>query len=183
MSNAKERHYWSQLRASLTAGQWLAQYPAKDPRGGQLSWTELFRKFNKHCKGFHDVSEIASQTYGLALLLSTHALNEDDDYRSPRDLSIELGKECILPPERGEEATEGYEKLKSLQSANSDVRPRAMELRRWLIFSRVFILPSHTTRTHSEDHRIVSPISPKYQTSPRSSSSSRIRRGRTRAIS
>jgi hypothetical protein len=124
MSNAKERHYWSQLRASLTAGQWLAQYPAKDPRGGQLSWTELFRKFNKHCKGFHDVSEIASQTYGLALLLSTHALNEDDDYRSPRDLSIELGKECILPPERGEEATEGYEKLKSLQSANSDVRPQ-----------------------------------------------------------
>ncbi|KAF6752725.1 hypothetical protein DFP72DRAFT_1133180 [Ephemerocybe angulata] len=120
MSSAKERHYWSQLRAALTAGQWLAQFPAKTPQGAPLSWSELFRKFNKHCKGFNDVSELASQNYGLALLLATHALNEDEDYGDARDFSLELGHECILPSERVEEATAGYEAVKALQSANSD---------------------------------------------------------------
>ncbi|KAF5331811.1 hypothetical protein D9611_008907 [Ephemerocybe angulata] len=120
MSSAKERHYWSQLRAALTAGQWLAQFPAKTPQGAPLSWSELFRKFNKHCKGFNDVSELASQNYGLALLLATHALNEDEDYGDVRDFSLELGHECILPSERVEEATAGYEAVKALQSANSD---------------------------------------------------------------
>lgn len=122
MSIAKEKHYWSQLRSALTAGQWLAQFPAKDPRGSQLSWSELFRKFNKHCKGFNDVSELASQNYGLALLLASNSLNEDEDYASVRDFSVELGDESVLPPERIEEAVEGYETLKKLQSANSDVR-------------------------------------------------------------
>lgn len=127
-ATAKEKHYWSQLRAALTAGQWLADFPAKTPQASQLSWSELFRKFNKHCRGFHDVSEVASQTYGLALLLASNSLNEDEDYADVRDFSVELGDESILPPERVEEVSQGYETLKKLQSANSDVRRAPMSL-------------------------------------------------------
>ena len=124
MSSAKEKHYWSQLRSALTAGQWLAEFPAKTPQGAQLSWSELFRKFNKHCKGFSDVAELASQNYALALLLANSSTNEDEDYAGVRDFSIELGGESLLPPERIEEALVGYETLKSLQSGNSDVSMR-----------------------------------------------------------
>ncbi|KAJ2933762.1 hypothetical protein H1R20_g3330, partial [Candolleomyces eurysporus] len=91
MPSVKEKHYWSQLRSALTAGQWLAQFPAKEPGGKQLSWDELFRKFNKHCKGFNDVSELASYNYDLALLLASSSLNEDEDYA---DLLAYLRKLC-----------------------------------------------------------------------------------------
>jgi hypothetical protein len=80
MSSAKEKHYWTQLRSALTAGQWLAQCPAKDPHGTPLPWHELFRKLNKDCKGFNDVSELASHNYGLAILLASSSLKEDEDY-------------------------------------------------------------------------------------------------------
>ncbi|TFK25843.1 hypothetical protein FA15DRAFT_755465 [Coprinopsis marcescibilis] len=120
MSSAKERHYWSQLRSVLTAGQWLAQFPAKAPNSVQLSWAELFRKFNKHCKNANDVAEIASQNYALALLLAASSLNEDEDYGDVRDFTVELGNECLLPAERVEEATAGYNALKALESSDSD---------------------------------------------------------------
>jgi hypothetical protein len=51
MALAKDRHYWIQLRLALTAGQWSSPTPAKTPKGIALSWSELFRKFNKHVKG------------------------------------------------------------------------------------------------------------------------------------
>ena len=123
MTSVKDRHYWSQLRAALTGGQWLAQYPAKTPHDAPLSWSELLRKFNKHCKGFKDVAEVASQTQGLALLLSASSLNEDEDRESDVEIfQLQLNGECILPPERVEEATSGYETLKNLETSNFDVR-------------------------------------------------------------
>ncbi|KAL0569229.1 hypothetical protein V5O48_012743 [Marasmius crinis-equi] len=121
MSNPKERHYWTQLRAALTAGQWSSSQPAKAPNSVPLSWSELFRKFNKHCKGYSDVAEVASQTYALSLLLIANSRNEDQDepVRS-EEYPLDLGDECILPEERIQEAKEGYEILKKLESSNFD---------------------------------------------------------------
>ncbi|KAF8152244.1 hypothetical protein B0H34DRAFT_724464 [Crassisporium funariophilum] len=120
MSNPKERHYWAQLRAALTAGQWKSPVPAKTPNGTPLTWSELFRKFNKHCRGYQDVAEVASQTHALALLLSAESPNEDEDNDDFGKPPLDLGRECLLPEERIEDATVGYEVLKSLESSNYD---------------------------------------------------------------
>lgn len=117
MSNPKERHYWSQLRTALTAGQWGSSFPAKAPNGAPIPWSELFRKFNKHCKGFRDVAEVASQTQILGTLLATDIEDEDvigNTVRPP--LFVE--NESILLEERTEGALAGYELLKGLESSN-----------------------------------------------------------------
>lgn len=123
MSQPKDRHYWTQLRAALTAGQWSSTTPAKAPNGTPLSWSELFRKFNKHCKGFRDVVEIASQTQALALQLAACSTDGDEDgVGHCENFPIELGSESQVVPERLEEASAGYEVLKKLESSNFDVR-------------------------------------------------------------
>ncbi|KAF9221151.1 TPR-like protein [Gyrodon lividus] len=119
MAHAKDKHYWSQLRAALTAGQWTSSSPAKNFSGCPLPWSELFRKFNKHCKGFQDVAKIAFQTHALSELLGVNATNEDQLGSEP-DNEFRLGDECILLPEQIETATGGYETLKKLESRHSD---------------------------------------------------------------
>ncbi|KAJ7854317.1 hypothetical protein B0H14DRAFT_2756738 [Mycena olivaceomarginata] len=119
--SGKDKYYWSQLRGALTAGQWSAQFPAKAPNGTALSWSELFRKFNKHCIGYSDVAEVASQTHALALLLAANSKDQDGD--SPPqtgEFPLELGDESVLPQERKAEAKGGYETLKKLESSNFD---------------------------------------------------------------
>lgn len=123
--SAKDRHYWAQLRLALTSGQWSSQYPAKTPTGTVLCWSELLRKFNKHCKGFQDVAQIASHTQALALLLA--ATSQDDDQsdvpgEGEFEYLIELGLECMLPEERIQEAQASYDALAGLKSSNYDVR-------------------------------------------------------------
>lgn len=119
--SAKDRHYWTQLRAALTAGQWLSSAPAKAPNGSPLPWSELFRKFNKHCKGYTDVSQVASQTQALAILLCANSKDEDQDEPvRPEEYPLDLSDECVLPPERIEEAQIGYDVLKKLESSNFD---------------------------------------------------------------
>ena len=126
MASGKDKHYWTQLRAALTGGQWATATPAKAPNGTPLSWAELLRKFNKHCRGFTDVTELASQTQALALLLAAKGssqLNDrdlDGDDASPLG-PLALGDECVLPEERQEEARAGYNALKQLEGAHSDV--------------------------------------------------------------
>ncbi|KAJ6516759.1 hypothetical protein C8R47DRAFT_1088233 [Mycena vitilis] len=119
--SGKDKYYWSQLRSALTAGQWTAQFPAKTPNGSALSWSELFRKFNKHCTGYKDVAEVASQTYALALLLAASS-KEQDIERPPKtgEYSLDLGDEYVLPEERVAEATACYDALKKLESSNFD---------------------------------------------------------------
>ncbi|KIJ19657.1 hypothetical protein PAXINDRAFT_174968 [Paxillus involutus ATCC 200175] len=119
MAHAKDKHYWSQLRAALTAGQWTSASPAKTPHGYPLPWSELVRKFNKHCKGFQDVADVAFQTQVLSGLLATNATNEDCLGSEP-DSEFRLGQECILLPEQIEKAASGYEVLKQLESRHSD---------------------------------------------------------------
>lgn len=122
-TTTKDRHYWTQLRSSLTAGQWLSSSPAKTPNGIPLPWSELFRKFNKHCKGFGAVAEVAQQTQALAVLLCANSRDEDQDEPvRPDEYPLELGDECVLPAERIEEAKTGYNILKKLESSNFDVR-------------------------------------------------------------
>ena len=121
MAHGKDRHYWAQLRTALTAGVWSSSSPAKTPKGYFLSWSELIRKFNKHCAGFKDVAEIASQTQALNIWLSADTLDEDQLGSEP-DGQLRLASECILLPEHAQEPTEGYQVLKKLQSTRSDVR-------------------------------------------------------------
>ncbi|KAK0452995.1 uncharacterized protein EV420DRAFT_634491 [Desarmillaria tabescens] len=121
MSTPKDKYYWTQLRAALTSGQWSSSYPSKAPNGTSLSWSELFRKFNKHCKGYEDVTEVASQTHALALLLVASSKDDDQD-DAPRtgDYALELGDESVLPEEQKGEAQAGYNILKKLESSNFD---------------------------------------------------------------
>lgn len=122
MSSAKDKYYWNQLRAALTAGQWSTEFPAKAPNGTPLSWSELFRKFNKHCKGYTDVAEVASQTHALSLLLAANSKDQDqDDAPSTGQFCLDLADECVLPQERIADASVGYETLKKMESSNIDV--------------------------------------------------------------
>jgi len=119
----KDQYYWTQLRRALQEGQWLNPCPSKDIKGYTLSWPELFRKFNKHCKGFYDIAEIANQTRAHAALLAAGSTDEDqDDQPLTGVYPLELGNECILPEERFADAKAGYDILKELQSSHLDVR-------------------------------------------------------------
>ncbi|KAH7922423.1 hypothetical protein BV22DRAFT_1197440 [Leucogyrophana mollusca] len=118
MAHAKDKYYWAQLRAALTAGQWSSS-PSKAPNGTLLSWSELLRKFNKHCKGFTEVAEVASQTQALSLLLGAN-VKDEDQYGNELDDALILTGDCTLPEERIEEARGGYEGLMKLETKNLD---------------------------------------------------------------
>lgn len=121
MAQGKPQHYWRQLRSALTAGKWDTQFPAKDVHGRAVSWSDLLRKFNKHCPGHPDVAELASQTQALSLLLSANSADLDgNDVGSQGVLS--LGQECVLAEERIDEGMVGYNALKQLDASGSDVR-------------------------------------------------------------
>jgi len=121
MALAKDRHYWSQLRSALTAGLWSSPTPAKTPKGVALSWSELFRKFNKHVKGFTEVAHIASQTQSLALLLEADSLEVSSE-GDRSDGHLALGDECTLLEEHIPEAREGLEALMKLEASKLNVR-------------------------------------------------------------
>jgi len=116
----KERHYWSQLRAALTAGHWRSSIPAKAQNGAALPWKELLRKFNKHCKGYKHLADIASYTQLLAHLLSTDVEDEDVVGNSVEP-PLDIGMECSLEMDGYEEALATYEVLKGLETNNSNV--------------------------------------------------------------
>ena len=122
MAHPKDVHYWGQLRTALTSGSWDAPYPGKAPNGSLLSWSELLRKFNKHCHGYTDVAELASQTQALSLLVEAGvdaraAEGGQEGIAEP----LTLGEECILPQGRRDEVSSGYTTLKALRSADEEV--------------------------------------------------------------
>jgi hypothetical protein len=127
MALAKDKHYWSQLRAALTAGQWSSPTPAKTPKAIALSWPELFRKFNKHVKGYTEVTQIASQTQALALLLEADSQERVLHGHSAND-QVALGDECLLLEEHIPEANEGLQELMKWRGSKSNVR--------WVYFFR-----------------------------------------------
>ena len=121
MAQVKPQHYWRQLRAVLTSGQWEDPTLAKDYHGRSVSWTNLLRKFHKHCPGHPDVAELASQTQALSLLLSANSDGLDGNGCGAEGVLV-LGGECMLAEERIEEALTGYNALKQLDASRSDVR-------------------------------------------------------------
>jgi len=163
MAHAKDKHYWAQLRAALTAGHWSSPSPAKAPNASPLSWFHLLRKFNKHCKGFQDVAEVVSQTQALCMWLGADAVDLDQLGTEDND-DIVLADECILPLERIEEGKGGYEILKKLNSNNFDVCPCALVLGPVLkSSSSLFSLHLHSTRMPLDSPLNVSTTCPKYQ--------------------
>lgn len=125
MAHTKDKHYWAQLRNALTGGFWGSSTPAKTFNGHPISWTELLRKFNKHCHGYHDVSEIANQTQALALLVAAGPTDGELDGEDQfGEGSLTLGAESLVAGEHADEARVGFETLKNLESehAKSDVR-------------------------------------------------------------
>ena len=125
MAHTKDKHYWAQLRTALTGGSWGSPAPAKAFNGKPLTWTELLRKFDKHCRGYRDVSEITNQTQALALLIAAGPTDGelDGDARHVEG-SLTLGTESVVAGEHAEEARAGFEVLRNLESehAKSDVR-------------------------------------------------------------
>ncbi|KAI0643275.1 hypothetical protein C8Q79DRAFT_1094856 [Trametes meyenii] len=119
MAQGKPQHYWRQLRTALTAGQWDTHFPAKDAHGRAVSWSDLLRKFNKHCPGHQDVAELASQTQALSLLLSANSTDLDASEVGPQGVLV-LGEECTLAEERIEEGLGGYNALKQVEANGSD---------------------------------------------------------------
>jgi hypothetical protein len=122
---AKDKYYWTQLRTTLTAGSWGSSNPAKALNGSPISWTELLRKFNKHCHGYPDVSEIASQTQALSLLVAGGPTDDELDGDQCHDeVSLALGTEGTVASQHAKEAQAGFEILKALESeySKSDVR-------------------------------------------------------------
>jgi hypothetical protein len=122
---AKDKYYWTQLRTTLTAGSWGSSYPAKALNGSPISWTELLRKFNKHCHGYTDVSEIANQTQALSLLVAGGSTDgELDGNESHDEESLVLGTEGTVASQHAYEAQAGFKILKALESeySKSDVR-------------------------------------------------------------
>jgi hypothetical protein len=125
MAHTKDKHYWTQLRTALTGGSWGSPMPAKGFNGKPITWTELLRKFNKHCRGYTDVSEVANQTQALALLIAAGPTDgELDGHERHVEDSLTLGTESVVAGEHAEEARVGFEALRNLESehANSDVR-------------------------------------------------------------
>ena len=134
--SSKPAHYWAQLKGALVSGQWLAATPAQAPNALQLSWSELFRKFNKHCTGHVDVAEVASQTHALALLLFVTKKQEINERTSVPPLPIDTNGECVLPEERRDEAKQGFDVLKNLRSQNTNVRDMHSNVGLGLTFCR-----------------------------------------------
>ncbi|CCM03055.1 uncharacterized protein FIBRA_05174 [Fibroporia radiculosa] len=123
MASAKDKHYWKQLWETLTAGRWDHPSPARTPGGAPLSWSELLRKFNKHCVGNAHIAELASQSQALSLLLSADASDRSLDGNDiSKQGSLLLGQECMLPEERVEEAAAGYNALLSIASNSDSIR-------------------------------------------------------------
>ena len=113
MALTKDKHYWTQLRAAITAGQWDSNLPGKDPKGTPLNWANLLRKFNKHCPGQNEFAEVVSQTQRLYLQLAAGQQKPVIDYQTG---PLDLGDDAILLEERRKEGQTGYDVLNAIPS-------------------------------------------------------------------
>ncbi|KAF9788396.1 hypothetical protein BJ322DRAFT_1182415 [Thelephora terrestris] len=117
MALTKDKHYWTQLRTAITAGQWDSDLPGKDTKGVTLNWANLLRKFNKHCPGHNEFAEVVSQTQYLYLQLSAGQQKPTaDGFQCLQTSPFDLDDEIILPQERQQEGQMGYDMLKAIPS-------------------------------------------------------------------
>ena len=120
MALTKDNRYWIQLRTAITAGQWDSESLGKDTKGRTLNWANLLRKFNKHCPGQNEFSEVVSQTHHLYLQLA--ASQQTYGLQRFQTGPLDLGDEIILPVERHQEGQAGCDVLGAIPSP-SEVRP------------------------------------------------------------
>lgn len=117
MALSKDKHYWTQLRTAITAGQWDSDSPGKDPNGSTLNWANLLRKFNKHCHGQNEFAEVVSQTQNICLQLAAGRQKlAIDGTQRPQTNPLDLGDDTILPEERQQEGLAGYDVLNAIPS-------------------------------------------------------------------
>ena len=123
MALTRDKHYWTQLRTAITAGQWDSDLPGKDPKGYTLNWANLLRKFNKHCPGQNEFAEVVSQTHYLYLQLAAGQQKSaiDSSQRSQTN-PLDFDDDAILPEERQQEGRVGYDALRAIPSP-SEVSP------------------------------------------------------------
>ena len=132
MALTKDKHYWTQLRTAITAGQWDSDLPGKDTKGVTLNWANLLRKFNKHCPGHNEFAEVVSQTQYLYLQLSAGQQKPTEDgFQCLQTSPFDLDDEIILPQERQQEGQVGYDVLKAIPSP-SEVSPIQLQIHFWL---------------------------------------------------
>ncbi|KAG8942346.1 hypothetical protein FRC04_003798 [Tulasnella sp. 424] len=105
-ANYKAVHYEHELNAALCRGAWAESSPAKTHKGVPISWSELLRKYQKHCKS-PNIIAVAQQTRDLSLLLV--ASGPTPTAFSPADFDLDCsesdnvfnrGEEYILSDER-----------------------------------------------------------------------------------
>lgn len=129
MALTKDKHYWTQLRTVITAGQWDSEQPGKDLKGYALDWANLLRKFNKHCPGQNEFAEVVSQTHHLYLqLAASQQKSTTDGSQHSQPSPLDLGDEILLPEERQQEGQAGYDTLKAMQSPSEVSSPEPQML-------------------------------------------------------
>ncbi|KAG9047132.1 hypothetical protein FS837_002963 [Tulasnella sp. UAMH 9824] len=105
-ANYKAAHYEHELNAALCRGAWAESSPAKTHKGVAISWSELLRKHQKHCKA-NGLTTVAQETRDLSLLLvasgptptSFSAADFDFDCSESENV-FNRGEEYILFSER-----------------------------------------------------------------------------------
>ena len=144
MSLTRDKHYWTQLRTAITAGQWDSNVPGKDLKGSVLNWANLLRKFNKHCPGQNEFAEVVSQTHHLHLQLTAGQRKQTiDNSQISLTSPLDLGNEVILPEERQREGQAGYDVLNAIPS------PSEVRLTKHYAYLGLITIPS---RLHSLWH-------------------------------
>ncbi|KIY66738.1 hypothetical protein CYLTODRAFT_423141 [Cylindrobasidium torrendii FP15055 ss-10] len=121
----KSAHYFLQLQLARTAGDFSADiaFPARDVHNNTLSWSELFRKVDKHCIGeeWKDLREVVSAVRKLAV-----AIEGSKDNESLGTYKIDVGRsQLVRGDERVGDIRSTYEGLKAKNDA-SDVRTFAL---------------------------------------------------------
>ncbi|TYJ56742.1 hypothetical protein B9479_002512 [Cryptococcus floricola] len=111
MSSPKAAHYNAALNAALTAGNWAATAPGTAPRGAQLEWGELVRKWGKHTGGnvqlVHHLRDIS-----LAYLsTSGHSISSSGFLALPNNdasQSIESSPSATTSADSGSQTTSSF---------------------------------------------------------------------------
>lgn len=126
-ADLKATHYTHQLQNALTRGLWADPSPALAVKGEPMTWSELLRKYKKHCVSQHITAEIALQTQSLSLLLLPDPVDAkritqedlDGDSEEPHG-SMSLGTECELSPSRIDDARLGFAALELLNDTPNE---------------------------------------------------------------
>ncbi|KIY62652.1 hypothetical protein CYLTODRAFT_426757 [Cylindrobasidium torrendii FP15055 ss-10] len=119
----KPAHYLLQVQLVLTSGTFTDEnaFPAKDAKGYPISWTELLRKFDKHCTGEHyaGIGLVARSVWQLSRAIAASEGDGPTEGEQETLYKLDPGATCILHGEkRKEQAREAYESIKKLPKSD-----------------------------------------------------------------